>query len=83
MKRELYVTSLSKISEDRMLVQLQGEHGHASLNVSISENLKIGQKFCLGPCVENDEEAENNPELQLPEFLRATRNIKLSTGVSE
>jgi hypothetical protein len=46
----LTVTSVTKLTDGLLLVQLQGPYGHASLNLPISQGsgLRVGQEFHVG-----------------------------------
>jgi hypothetical protein len=49
MKFVLTVTGITKVADDRLLVQLQGPYGHSQLNLPVSQQngLMIGQEFHL------------------------------------
>jgi len=47
MKLIFKTTGVTKVTDERQLVQLQGETGHASLNLPLSVSVTIGDEFLL------------------------------------
>ena len=48
MKLILKVTGVTKITDDKQLVQLQGKFGNVSLNLPLTARVTIGDEFVLG-----------------------------------
>jgi hypothetical protein len=48
MKLIFKVTGVSKITDDKQLVQLQGKFGHVSLNLPLTARVTVGDEFVLG-----------------------------------
>jgi hypothetical protein len=46
---KLKVTGITKVTDDRLLVQLQGKHGNSQLNLPISQQsfVKVGDEWVL------------------------------------
>jgi|HubBroStandDraft_2_1064218.scaffolds.fasta_scaffold2729649_1 hypothetical protein len=87
MKVILKVTSVSKLTDDKLLVQLQGKYGHSSLMVPIAQQafVSVGRQFILGDekplqsIGELDETEETLPESLSPMIspMNKPRSIKL------
>jgi hypothetical protein len=48
MKLILKVTGVTKVTDDKQLVQLQGKFGNVSLNLPLTARVTIGDEFVLG-----------------------------------
>jgi hypothetical protein len=48
MKLVFKVTGVTKVTDERQLVQLQGKLGHVSLNLPLTARITIGDEFVLG-----------------------------------
>jgi hypothetical protein len=81
MKFILKVTSVSKLSDDKLLVQLQGKYGHSSLMVPMSQQsrLSVGRQFILATegllqdISELDETQESSTDSLSPMIAPMTR----------
>lgn len=47
MKFIFAVTGTQKLTDDKLLVQLQGQYGHVSLNLPLSQRLTVGDELIL------------------------------------
>ncbi len=49
MKLLMKITAVTKITDERLLVQLQGKYGNAQLNLPISQQaaLRVGEEYTL------------------------------------